>query len=113
LFTKGASCAIQFNKAKTELIYFITSNKAISSCRSKDRDRSTLEPKKTVKWLGIYFNNALSFKEHAATRISQARNAFYRMCRLANSNRGLPPCAVRQLYLACVSSIADYSCWVF
>ena len=30
------------------------------------------------------------------------------MNRLANSERGLSPFAIRQLYLACVTSIADY-----
>ncbi|KAF1932978.1 uncharacterized protein M421DRAFT_30219, partial [Didymella exigua CBS 183.55] len=69
-------------------------------------DRSTIEPKKTVKWLRIYFNNALSFKEH--NTLAAFKQEFYKAALLANSSRGLPPCAVRQLYLACVSSIANY-----
>jgi hypothetical protein len=30
------------------------------------------------------------------------------MARLANSERGLSPFAIRQLYLACITSVADY-----
>jgi hypothetical protein len=35
------------------------------------------------------------------------------MCRLANSERGLSPYALRQLYMACVTSVADYGCQVY
>ena len=35
------------------------------------------------------------------------------MCRLANSEKGLSPFAIRQLYLACVVSIADYGSQVY
>ena len=35
------------------------------------------------------------------------------MTRLANSERGLTPFAIRQLYLACVTSVADYGCQIW
>ncbi|KAH8621141.1 hypothetical protein IG631_24195 [Alternaria alternata] len=71
-------------------------------------DSTTVTPKDNVKWLGIYLDNRLSFKEYIATKTSQARQAFSRLNRLANSERGLSPQATRQLYLACVTSVADY-----
>ena len=61
-----------------------------------------------VRWLGIWFDSGLTFKQHVATRTSQARSAFQRMARLANTERGLSPRAIRQLYIACVTSVADY-----
>ena len=67
-----------------------------------------MAPIDNVKWLGIYLDYRLSFKGHIATRVNQARQAFYRLHRLANSERGLSPQAIRQLYLACVTSVADY-----
>ena len=76
-------------------------------------DGSIVKPKTTVKWLGIHFDNRLSFKEHVATRASKARSAFFRLCRLANSEKGLSPFALRQLYMACVVSVADYGCQVY
>ena len=43
-----------------------------------------------------------------AIHTSQARSAFNRMARLANSEKGLTPFAMRQLYTACITSVADY-----
>ena len=56
----------------------------------------------------LYQHVGLTFKQHVAIRTSQARSAFQRMTRLANTAKGLSPFAVRQLYLACVVSVADY-----
>jgi hypothetical protein len=58
--------------------------------------------------LGIWFDPNLAFKQHVAIRISQARSAFERIARLANLERGLSPFAIRQLYIACITSVADY-----
>ena len=107
LFRKGEGSAIQFDAAKTELIHFTTGPKAPSAVLTLS-DGSTIKPKKVVKWLGIHFDNALSFKEHVTTQAGQTTSAFYRMCRLANKERGLSPFAMRQLYMACVVSIADF-----
>ena len=43
-----------------------------------------------------------------AIRTAQAKSAYYRLNRLANTEKGLSPLALRQLYIACVNSIADY-----
>ena len=56
----------------------------------------------------MYYNEKLSFKEHIAYRASKAKQAFYRVQRLTNISRGLSPFAIRQLYLACVTSVIDY-----
>jgi hypothetical protein len=71
-------------------------------------DGVIIESNELVKWLGVYFDQGFTFKQHVATRVSQARSAFYHIARLANIERGLSPLAIRQLYLACVTSIADY-----
>jgi hypothetical protein len=112
LFKKGEEMAIQFDPAKTELIHFTTSKKAPLATVSLP-DRTIVKPEKLVKWLGIDFDDALSFKEHIATRISRATSAFHRMCRLANKERGLTPFAMRQLYMACVVSVADFGAPIF
>ena len=66
-----------------------------------------------VRWLGVWFDQGLTFKYHVAFRVSQAKSTFYRMNRLANSERGLTPFAMRQLYLGCVTSVADYGCQIW
>jgi hypothetical protein len=93
MYELGAKDAIQFDLAKTELLHF-----------SKRAKTTSLK-------LRIWFDPNLSFKEHVNIRASQARSAFLRMTRLANTERGLSPYALRQLYLACVTSVADYV-WV-
>lgn len=99
--------AIEFDLAKTELIHF-TMAKEAKSTSLKLPDGEVVQPKELIRWLGVWFDPNLTFKQHVAIRTSQARSAFQRMARLANSERGLSAFAMRQLYLACIASIADY-----
>ena len=112
LFDRASSSAIVFDSAKTELIHFTASKKASEATLALP-DGSIVKPKTTVKWLGIYFDNRLSFKEHVSTQTAKARSALFRLCRLANTESGLSPFAMRQLYSACITSIADYGCQVY
>lgn len=107
LFERGATSAVVFDAAKTELIHF-THSKYATAATLQLPDQTTVVPKATVKWLGIYFDHRTNFQEHVTTRTSKARSAFHRLCRLANTERGLSPFAMRQLYIACVTSVADY-----
>ena len=68
----------------------------------------TIKPKQEVKWLGIWFNKKLSFKTYVDKALAKANRVFYQISRLANCNRGLLYQAIRQLYLAYITSIADY-----
>jgi ribonuclease HI len=107
LIEVGEENAISFDIAKTELIHYTTSKEAKKYSLGLPGD-ATISPKTLVKWLGIYFDPNLTFKQHVAIRASQAKSAYLRMARLANSEKGLTPFALRQLYLACVVSVADY-----
>ena len=107
LYSLGAKNAVEFDLAKTELIHFTTAKEAKTTTLTLP-NQEVIKPKAVVRWLGIWFDSKLSFKEHVATRVSQARSAFLRMARLANIEKGLSALATRQLYLACVASIADF-----
>ena len=108
----GENNAVEFDLLKTELIHFSKEKKAqISTLKLPSGD--IIGPKKLVRWLGVFFDPLLTFKEHVSIRVSQARSAFYRLSRLANIERGLSPHAVRQLYLACVNSVLDYACEIY
>ena len=98
---------IAFDLEKTELIHWTASHNA-TDLSLKLPNNVTIKPKQSIKWLGIYFDPNLSFKQHVAIKIAKAKGAFFRMTRLANIERGLTPFALRQLYFACVTSIADY-----
>jgi hypothetical protein len=69
VFAQGTPCAIEFDKAKTELIHFTTSQQA-SSAALRLPDQTVVSPEKVVKWLGIHSDDALFFKQHVATRTS-------------------------------------------
>ena len=112
IYALGANNAIQFDLEKTELIHFTTSKEAKTASLRLPNDE-IVYPQEVVRWLGVWFDQGLTFKQHVAIRISQAKSAFFRMTRLANSERGLTPFAMRQLYLACVTSVADYGCQIW
>ena len=107
LYKLGAENAIQFDLAKTKLLHF-TKIKQAKSTSLKLLNNELVKLKELVRWLGIWFDSNLSFKEHVNIRTSQAKSDFLRMSRLANIERGLSPYALRQLYLACITSVADY-----
>jgi hypothetical protein len=107
LYKLASEKVIQFDLAKTELIHF-TSGKKANKISLKLPNSKLVQPSKLVKWLGVYFDQRLTYKEHVSTKANKARQAFYRLERLANTERGLSPFALRQLYLVCVSTIADY-----
>jgi ribonuclease HI len=107
LYKLAEDSAISFDLSKTELIHF-TSGKEAKRTTLTLPNQEVVEPKEVVRWLGIWFDSKLSFKEHIAMRVSQAKSAFLRMSRLVNIERGLSPFAVRQLYLACITSISDF-----
>ncbi|KAH7563631.1 hypothetical protein BM1_00678 [Bipolaris maydis] len=104
--------AIHFDSSKTELVNWTRSRKDQARVLTLP-NQEIVQSKELVRWLGIYFDCSLKFKHHSYIRNQQASAAFHRLSRLANSNKGLSPRAVRQLYLACVTSVADYGCQIF
>jgi hypothetical protein len=43
-----------------------------------------ISPKPLVKWLGVFLDSKLTFKQHIEIRISKAKAAFYLIRRLGN-----------------------------
>ena len=103
----GKEYSISFDIEKTELIHFYSRKKNTLNITLLNGD--ILEASKLVKWLGIHFNVNFTFKEYRAIRTSLAKQMFYRINRLSSISKGLSPFAIRQLYLACITSVADYS----
>ena len=110
LINKGLANHIQFDSEKTELIHFFPK-------KSINLDSSTFmvsigdkkfRAKESLKWLGVYIDSRLTFKEHVTRKTIDASRVFHQIERLSNTERGLSFQAMRQLYIACVSSIADY-----
>ena len=109
--SRAKEAAISFNISKTELIYFYSKRTTIEEgLKLGDVE---ISPKPLVRWLGVFLDSKLTFKQHVEIRISKAKEAFYLIRRLGNTQRGLSLQALRQLYIACITTIADYriQCW--
>ena len=91
---------------KIELIHFSHANRVLK--HPVKIMETSIFPQEVVKWLGIWFDRKLSFKIHVEKRIAAASRMFYSISRLANTERGLSFQAMRQLYIACIASLADY-----
>lgn len=102
----GRQNSIEFDLAKTELIHFTKGKGSKTSITLPSKDK--IEPTQCVRWLGVWFDPHLLFKNHIRIRSMQAEATFQRLERLANIERGLSAKALRQLYLACVTTVADY-----
>src|SRR6266516_7709182 len=101
---------MQFDVDKTELIYF-------HSKRSLDLknelylvkvEETIFQSKELVKYLKIWLDSKLSFKAHVERKIASAQKVFTQIERLSNTERGSSFQAMRQLYIACISLVADY-----
>src|SRR5213078_4200414 len=99
---------IQFDMEKTELIHF--HSKKIDNYQDYiiQIGNIQIEPKSLVKWLGIWLDSKLNFKEHVEKKIASATRILHQASRLSNTERGLSFQAMRQLYIACIVSVADY-----
>jgi len=87
LTSKAREAAISFNISKTELIYFYSKRTTIEEgLKLGDIE---ISPKPLVRYLGVFLNSKLIFKQYIEIRISKAKAAFYLIRRLGNIQRGL------------------------
>ena len=110
MIQKGLENHIIFDHDKTELIHYFPSRAIdLDSPRNKVILGDTeIKAQNIVKWLGIYIDSRLTFKDHIIKKTEAANRVFHQIARLSNTERGLSFQAMRQLYIACVCSIADY-----
>src|SRR6266436_7414810 len=106
LMSRAKEAAISFDVSKTELILFYS--KRITIEEGLKLGDIEIYHKPLVRWLGVFLDSKLTFKQHIEIQISKAKAAFYLIRRLGNTQRGLSLQALRQLYIAYVTTIADY-----
>ena len=87
---------------KIELIHFHSKRITNYQDHSIQIRNSQVESKEVVKWLGIWLDSKLNFKEHVKKKIASATRVFYQITRLSNTERDLSFQAMRQLYVACI-----------
>src|SRR5436190_12061108 len=110
LIVKQHNNCMQFDMEKTELIHFHSKRSFDQKNKSYSVKigESIIQPKSLVKWLGIWLDSKLTFKQHVEKKTTQALKLLNQIERLSNTERGLSFQAMRQLYIACISSVADY-----
>ena len=110
LLVKQHHNCMQFDMEKTELIHFHSKRffDLENETYSVKIGESIIQPKSLVKWLGIWLDSKLTFKQHVEKKTTQALKLLNQIERLSNTERGLSFQAMRQLYIACISSVADY-----
>ena len=83
LMSKAKEAAISFDVSKTELIHFY--NKRIIIKEGLKLGDIKISPKPLVRWLRVFLDSKLTFKQHVETKISKAKAAFYLVKRLGNT----------------------------
>ncbi|HKT21437.1 MAG TPA: hypothetical protein VJR06_02265, partial [Nitrososphaerales archaeon] len=66
-----------------------------------------------VRWIGIWFDRKMSFRHHVNLKAAAASRALGALSRLANTEAGLSPKAVRQLYITCIIPVSDFGAEVW
>lgn len=69
----------------------------------------TIAPSPVVRWLGIFFDQKLSFHEHVNILCNRARTAVTGLRVLSNSVRGLSQKHLRALHKTCILPIITYA----
>jgi hypothetical protein len=83
LMSRAKEAAISFDISKTELIHFY--NKRTTIEEGLKLGDVEISPKPLVRWLGVFLDSKLTFKQHVEIKISKAKAAFYLIRRLGNT----------------------------
>src|SRR5437762_949597 len=110
LLLKQEQNCMQFDTDKIDLIHFHSKRRLDleNEKYSVKIGETIFQSKESVKYLGIWLDFKLSFKIHVEKKIALAKKVFMQIERLSNTERRLSFQAMRQLYIACMSSVADY-----
>ncbi|MCO8751554.1 hypothetical protein KLO70_19365, partial [Clostridioides difficile] len=111
MIEKAKSKNIVFDMDKTELIHFYP-NFREKNCEVKLLNHS-VKPKNSIRWLGIWLDSQLNFKSHVQMKTASAERILNSIIRLSNTERGLSFQAMRQLYIACITSVSDFAVQVW
>ena len=73
--SKAKEAAISFNISKIELIYFY--NKRTTIKEGLKLGDIEISSKPLVRWLGVFLDSKLTFKQYIEIQISKVKAAFY------------------------------------
>ena len=100
----GDSVGITFDPKKSELLHFFRTredtNTALPGVNAGTHSIS--EQPGPLRWLGVYFDRKLSFKQHVQILSTKALAVGNALKSLGKTTRGVPPNLLQQAVNACV-----------
>jgi hypothetical protein len=116
----GAANKVTFAPEKQEMIH-LTRQKGNYAPPCVVDEQLTIKPispsrdniQPALRWLGVWFDRRLTFKQHVATRNAKAVKVAYHIRSLANTAYGPPASSLRKATIACVypSLLYGTECW--
>ena len=103
-----AKWRIKLNPEKTKLIIFSKSRFAIRAEPALSLYGDLLWYYPQIKFLGITFDNRLTFTKHFEEILERCNQKFHRLRILVNKKWGPSPETILQIYKQCVSPIFEY-----
>ena len=109
-FNWGKINAVAFDDPKSELMHYTNSRNPDTSEETQVKlpNGTVITPSDVQRWLGIWLDRKLSWKDHIKRKATSAMRVFMSISRLANSEKGLSQSALRQLYQSCITTVADF-----
>ena len=101
---------IALNVAKTELLFFRSPTKANIEFPKLKIDGKILHPSQTVKYLGVYIDEYLSFNQHANYLVSKLRRNNGMLSKIRHF---VPENVLRSIYFSIFESHLSYCCTVW
>jgi hypothetical protein len=101
----GSSEGITFDPKKSELLHFTRSWKDPNTDESPGITSGTHSVKETagpLRWLGVYFDRKLTFKQHVQILSAKALVVGNALKSLGKTTRGVPPILLQRAVTACV-----------
>ena len=98
----GQENAVQFDHKKTEVMHFSRQNNTNSTSLPIQHGEAIKKPKTALCWLGIWFDQKLSFKTHIDEWATKASSLSFHFRSLANTQRGPLPSAMQRGIISCV-----------
>ena len=103
-----AKWRIKLNPEKTKVIIFSKSRSAIRAEPTLSLYGDLLSYYPHIKFLGITFDNRMTFTKHFEEILERCNNKFHRLRILVNKKWGPSPATILQIYKQCVGPIFEY-----
>ena len=103
-----AKWRIKLNPEKTKVILFSKSQTAIRAEPALSLYGDLLSHYPQIKFLGITFDNRMTFTKHFEEILERCNQKFHRLRILVNKKWGPSPSTILQIYKQCVRPIFEY-----